>query len=159
MALKIVLCEDSEHYIRELGSRIESEPGLAGYEVDVVRTEVEFHRKVPGWIVEPPVAFILDVMLRYMNVGDDESAVPQHIRDMARKDKFFRAGIRNATTLLSIPELREIPIILHSILDEPQLRSDAAYPVPDSANVVVSKKEANGRGIIEALCACSAIAR
>ena len=51
MPPQIVLSEDSERYIEELRHLIEQEPALAGFEIDTVRTEVEFHRRLPEWTV------------------------------------------------------------------------------------------------------------
>ena len=108
------------------------------------------------WTANPPAAFVIDVMLRYMDRGDDDSHVPEQVRKQAREDKFYRAGIRNATAVLETPALREVPLILHSILDEADLRNDSKYPVPLSGNVMVCRKEANGHGIIEALAGVAA---
>jgi hypothetical protein len=142
----IVIVEDSERYMQELEQLISNVTTLAACKRDMVRTESEFYRRLPSWCSSRPNVFVIDVMIRYLNMGEDDFAVPNEIRQQAKEDKFYRAGIRCAKTLLASAKLCDIPIIIHSILDTPELNSDPKYPIPPGVHVC--KKEANGHGVV-----------
>lgn len=153
MARSIAIIEDSERYIGELTHLLRGRDGLRDFNVEVVRTEVEFYRRIPQWEADPPEAFTVDVMIPYIEDGDDDGDVPHDVKEQAAADKYLRAGVRCAKAILRSKHLSEVPVVVHSILTESDLTNDNGnnenYPLPNAPNLYVCAKEANGGGVAE----------
>lgn len=85
--------------------------------VELHETESEFVAALPGLVEYPPAVFILDVMLRWDNPGQN---IPKP--DDVRQEGFYRAGLRCMKLIRETPELAHIPIVLYTMLEEMDLR-------------------------------------
>jgi len=143
----IVIVEDFEPYAKELVEVLVDQfpelnpPGA----IQLITTEAEFHQSLEIFAAAAPKLFIVDIMLRYQDPGSSDEAVPPEIRERATRDRFYRAGIRCAKRLRDDVRFSSSSIILHTILDEADLKSDADYPMP--SNCIYVPKEGESQRI------------
>ena len=111
----ILLVEDDFMQAEGLMERIKDQLGV---ESDLISTELGFQTRFEEIAQDPPVLIIMDVMLRWA----DPQPVIQRPPD--GYDGFHRAGIRCLKMLRSDPRTKELPVILHSVLEESDVLPD-----------------------------------
>lgn len=113
--MKIVLLEDN-HFHRENIEEWLSE-NFPTLEILVFETEFEFKKNIDRLIHSPPSLFIMDIMVRWATIDDYEDP-PKEIEEKGH----YRAGFRCKDAAKERKELKDVPIILLSVLGDDELK-------------------------------------
>lgn len=108
----IVLVEDDHLQADWVESCLEE--AFEGLGVVRISTESDFYSWLEGFGDELPKLFIIDVMLRWSNAGPDMKEQPPEVK----KNGFYRAGLRCQQGIAEDQRLRDIPVILYTVLEE-----------------------------------------
>ena len=90
--------------------------------VEIISTESEFCSRLETLREDPPDVVLIDVMLRWADPAPDMPPPPTEIA----QEGFFRGGMRCLRRLLETPETREIPVVVHSVLQRDDIESEIA---------------------------------
>lgn len=121
----IVLVEDDHLQ----ANWVESCLAEAFEDLDVLRSSTEsgFYSWLEGVGEELPKLFIIDVMLRWSDPSPDMKEQPPEVK----KNGFYRAGLRCERRIAENEKLRDIPIILYTVMEtldmEGQLPADPPH--------------------------------
>jgi len=75
---RIVLLEDEEIYAAEL--RKELLPLIAPLDIEWCSTETAFISRLPVWVTEPPLLYILDMMVPWAAPSPNATKPPDEVR-------------------------------------------------------------------------------
>jgi CheY-like chemotaxis protein len=118
MARQVVIVDDSSALLATIRQAIEAS------DLDIVlqdvRSEFDFIESIGRWAANPPSAFVIDVMLRWVRPLPDSPQRPDWYRDDSR----FRAGIRCARRLHDNRSLNSSPVIFYTVLDRSDVVKD-----------------------------------
>lgn len=124
-----MIVEDNRDLALSLANELQR--ALSDADPELVLTESDFRLRLPRWVAEPPAMFIVDVMLRWSLPAREMPARPPEVTDA------YRAGFRCIEALLREPSTQHTPIIVHTVLDRPDVEHElAALP----KNVVFRRK-------------------
>jgi CheY-like chemotaxis protein len=93
---------------------------VAGADVETMSTEQAFRQSIPRLRQQPPDLVVMDVMLRWSFPSPDAAPPP----DDVVADGYYRAGLRCASLLLDDERLRDVPVLLYTILERSDLERD-----------------------------------
>lgn len=114
-----ILCVEDDHIVaKPLIDELAKEFPEA--QIDWIGTESEFYNKFEQIAADQPSIVVMDVMKLWATVGRDMQPPPEEIR----KEGIYRAGIRCALRLNSDERTKDIPIILHTVLNQADLEED-----------------------------------
>jgi len=115
--MKTLLVEDNITFGEELTEKLKQRRSFSNLEWCL--TESDFVDKFDKIKIDPPSVFVIDVMLQW-DVPRREGIRPRppEARNM------YKAGIRCAQRLLDEPKTSGLPIILYTLVDQPDLQSD-----------------------------------
>lgn len=113
--MKIIIVEDDFLQSDWLNSIIdESFPTV---EVEIIKTELDFKNKISEIENSPPQIVIMDIMVRWAFPGEKNEPPPE-----IKKASFYEAGIRCYRLMRSIENLKNVPVILYSVLSIEDVR-------------------------------------
>jgi CheY-like chemotaxis protein len=84
---------------------------------ELVRSESEFRQRLDHWRTDPPAVFVIDVMLCWAQPSRNIPDPPEEVI----QDGFYTAGLRCQALLGANERLRNIPVLLYTILDRGDL--------------------------------------
>jgi hypothetical protein len=111
----IVVVEDDYLQRDWISSLLKTE--LPRAKPELVRSEFEFRERLAHWRADPPTAFIIDVMLCW---AQPSRSIPEPPEDVAQ-DGFYTAGLRCQALLGADEHLRQVPVLLYTVLDRADL--------------------------------------
>jgi CheY-like chemotaxis protein len=107
----ILLVEDDPDQAELIKSKLNAE--FRECVVRVISTESDFRRSVDGIANDPPAVVVMDIMLRWCDVGPDMPAQPEDVL----LEGYSRAGVRCCQLLKEDPRTRNTPVVVYSVLD------------------------------------------
>lgn len=119
---RLVLFEDLVDWQDIARDRLEN----AGYSVTVIHTEEEFYRKVSEFEADPPVCFVIDMMVVWTEPALNMPPAP----DEVKKNGFRRAGARCQKKIGESKLLKSIPVVFWTILSEERLTEEYQGSLP-----------------------------
>jgi CheY-like chemotaxis protein len=132
--MRVLLVDDdslqTEWLQRELGRRLPTS------QFEEINTENEFRTQLEEIEKHPPDIILLDVMLRWTDAAEVMPPMPTDVAE----GKYYSAGFRCLKLLSEVDCLKDIPVILLTVLDESDLARDLNN-LP--ANVVYIAKTAD----------------
>lgn len=121
--MKVVLIEDNEHHAQQVQECLQTTFQDAA--VSLLRTEHEVMENIEKIAGGRTDVIILDIILPWCRIGPNMPPLPECYEIGGP----YRAGIRCLKTFLAHPAIRDIPIIVHSVVDTGQL-SDIPDDLP-----------------------------
>lgn len=118
MPLSIVIVEDD--FLQEEPMAQHLHAAFPEARIETVCTESECRAKLPAYRQDPPDVVIMDVMLRWASPSPNAPAAPP---DVVEGD-YFRAGLRCAELMSRDEKLRQVPVIMYTILERSDLERD-----------------------------------
>jgi len=113
-----VVVEDDHLQEGPLKDRLESV--FPDATVETVCTEEEFRTHLPQLRAHVPDLIVMDVMLRWADPRPDLPTPPEEVVSGG----YYRAGLRCAWLLSDDALLRDVPVILYTILERSDLERD-----------------------------------
>ena len=143
---KILIVEDDYLFAEDMRQDILSNPKFADAEIDMVCTEQEFRENFLKITLAQYDLIILDVMIRWV----EPSPEPKPIDDDVLADGYFRAGIRCLKKLRTVDATKEIPVVIHSNLDDKEIRDEMNRQHLNGVSQIVPKS-GNARKLMDAV--------
>ncbi|HMV85317.1 MAG TPA: hypothetical protein PLD20_15610 [Blastocatellia bacterium] len=114
-----ILCVDDDHIVAKpiIDALAKEFPGT---QINWVGTESEFYSKFEQIATDHPSIVIMDVMKLWARASPNLQPPPEEIK----KEGIYRAGIRCALRLNSDERTKDIPIILHTVLNQTDIEGD-----------------------------------
>ena len=119
---------------------------FVGAQVDIVSTEQEFREKFLEIRRAQYDLIILDVMIRWVEPSPDSKPID----DDVLADGYFRAGIRCLKKLRTDDATKEIPVVIHSNLDDKEIREEMNRRHLNGVSQIVPKS-GSARELMEAM--------
>ncbi|HXR46035.1 MAG TPA: hypothetical protein VN784_01230 [Candidatus Limnocylindrales bacterium] len=116
---RIVLLEDEEIYAKELQEQLL--PLIAPLDIEWCSTEVVFMSNLATWADEPPLLFILDMMVRWADPGTAAPKQPEEVHS------HFRSGIRCYRHLRKHSVFAKTPILFSTVVSTEQFQQDIPH--------------------------------
>lgn len=91
-----------------------------GSRVETVRFESDFRDRLPDYRTQRPDLVIMDVMLRWARSREDAPKEPPDVE----AGQYFRAGMRCTKLMAADEQLRDVPVIVYTILERNDLERD-----------------------------------
>jgi CheY-like chemotaxis protein len=107
-----------------------------GGQIDSVCTEHEFRERLGDLRKVAPDLVVMDVMLRWADPKPNSMDPP----DEVVQEGFYRAGLRCAELMAADNQLKDVPVILYTILEREDLERQGK---PLAANVTYMRKSAD----------------
>lgn len=126
--MEIVVVEDDPGVAREIVADVRR--WRDDTDVRVITSEYDFRQKLSAWIIRPPNLFVIDVLLRWASPARSIPERPPEATDN------YRAGLRCIQLLQQEPKIRDVPIVVHTVLDRADLTDDYRF----RANVAYLRK-------------------
>lgn len=139
--MKILLVEDD--YLQAVALRESLHTRWSDATLALISTESEFRSALDWLLVEPPDLVFIDMMLRWQNTSSENLTPPD---SSVAHDGPYRAGLRCLRLLLQYPETRNVPILVHTVLDRSDLAEELCR-LPQ--NVQFIQKTANTRQLVD----------
>lgn len=136
----IVLVEDDHLQAEWVESCLEE--AFEGLGVVRISTESDFYLWLDGFADESPKLFIIDVMLRWTDPAPTMKKPPPEVK----KNGFYRAGLRCQQRIAENDRLRDIPVILYTVLEELDL--EGQLPTKPS-HVIYLRKDSDPEPLIK----------
>ena len=144
--MKILIVEDDYLFAEDMRQDILSNPKFAGSQVDMVCTEQEFREKFADIIRAKYDLVILDVMIRWVEPSPEQKP-PE---DDVLEEGYFRAGIRCLQKLRGNDATKEIPVVIHSNLDDKKILEEMNRRGLNGVSKIVAKS-GSARELMDAL--------
>lgn len=141
--MHIVIVEDDFRQAAWMNERIKGRWPAAN--VERLNTELDFREALPRLAAHPPSLIILDVMLRWQDLSPTMVARP----DDVKAEGVYRAGLRCERLLAQDERTRDVPVILYTTLDAPDMQGPLKV-LP--CNVRYVRKDTEARELLEAIC-------
>jgi len=113
--MKIVHVEDDHLLAAEIEQEIKKQ--FPGAQIELIRTESEFRRRLPELVASRPDLFIIDVMLRWADTAPNLPEPPAEVMKEGR----FSAGVRCQRLLTEKDST--IPVIFFTVLENSDLEA------------------------------------
>jgi CheY-like chemotaxis protein len=127
--MKIILVEDDYTQAQFLTRELKAEfPESA---VTLIGTEKAFRASLEEIANSPPDVFVIDIMLKWTDVGRDREASPPDVR----AGKFHRAGFRCVKLLERGERTKKIPVVLYSMVELTEFTTEARE-LPDHVHLL-----------------------
>ena len=145
--MRIVLLEDDPHQSKWIQEQIQR--AYSDAEFTVIATEVEFVRSLHSGVFReaPPVAFVLDIMVRWTDPSPKIEEPPADVQF----EGFYRAGIRCLRRLRKNHELSKVPVVLFTILDSTDLDHDLMPLKAEGLEFTLIRKEHSTPKLLKAI--------
>lgn len=138
---RIVLVEDESIYAEELQQKLL--PLIAPLDIEWCSTEAVFISCLPEWANEPPLLFILDMLVPWARPNPNVPKPPDDVRSP------HRAGIRCYRRLRKYPVFATTPILFSTVVSSEQFRRN--IPHKDLAVSVYQKVRCSVHDIAHAI--------
>jgi len=121
--IRLIVVEDDHLQAESLSEHLRR--AFGDVHIQILRTESEFRDAMPALRAKVPDVVVMDVMLRWTNPRPDQPAMPADVV----AGGYYRAGLRCAQLLFKDSQLRDVRIILYTILELSDLtRNDRSLP-------------------------------
>jgi CheY-like chemotaxis protein len=107
-----------------------------------IATEQEFYALVQGISDDYPDVIIIDIMLRWADPSRDMAPPPEEVQEGG----FYRAGIRCERKLAGRDDMRNIPVILYTVLERIDLENEIDGL---ASNVTYLRKDSDSSALTE----------
>ena len=91
-----------------------------GSQVETIRFESDFRDRLEHYREARPDLVIMDVMLKWARSREDAPAEPPDVAE----GQYFRAGMRCTRLMAADENLRDVPVIVYTILERQDLERD-----------------------------------
>jgi len=135
--MRVLLIEDDQEQVRELVTALRRRFPTAY--IDVFTTQDEFENALPSIATQPPDVLISDILLRRRRVRSGDSA------RVLVNSEIAGAGFECVERFLEYESLRQVPVIVHSVLD----RGDVAAKLARFPNNVVYSRKDIDHSVVE----------
>ena len=108
--MQIVLVEDDDLQAEEIGDALRR--ALPSVKVDWICSESTFRQRLPSIKSRPPDGIIMDLLLLWAEPGPGMPTPPTEIES----ESYYRAGIRCVEILRKEPTLRNVPVVLYTVI-------------------------------------------
>jgi CheY-like chemotaxis protein len=129
MSLHFVIVEDDHLQKGPLEDRLRL--SFSGAEVTTLSSEHQFREQLTSLRDSPPDLVLMDVMLRWTLPSPSAPVPPADVAEGG----YYRAGLRCANLLAADDRLRDVPVILYTILERSDLERDDKTLPPNSSYV------------------------
>jgi CheY-like chemotaxis protein len=119
-ARKILLVED-DHMQTDFIVPI-LQRAFSGSDIKLLKTEHEFRSAMEEIAKNPPDVIVIDVMLRWTNPAPNLPRAPEDVKTGG----YYVAGIRCAKLLSENEKTNQIPVILYTVLETPDIEQALA---------------------------------
>lgn len=126
---RFVVVEDDHLQEGTLEKQLTS--GFTDATVETLYTEEEFRTHLPRLRAAVPDLVVMDVMLRWSFPRPDPPAPPEDVVTGG----YYRAGLRCARLLRDDARLRDVPVVLYTILERSDLERDGQELPPNTTYV------------------------
>lgn len=138
----IVLVEDDHLQAEWVESCLDE--AFEDLRVERISTESGFYSWLQRDLDERPVVFIIDVMLRWA----DPSPVMAEMPPAVKENGFYRAGVRCQKEIANDERLRDVPVILYTVLEDLDLEEVLRQKDP---NVAYLRKDSLAEPLIRTI--------
>jgi len=118
MSPRFVIVEDDHLQKGPLEANLQA--AFAGAQITTFISEHQFSENIHTLQNSPPDLILMDVMLRWTIPSPNSPAPPAEVAEGG----YYRAGLRCANLLLANERLREVPVVLYTILEQADLERD-----------------------------------
>jgi hypothetical protein len=134
--MRCVLVDDDQSFNKEIILDLEGRFPELKDGIEVILTEKAFRDRLTEGSTWDVGFIILDAMIHWADPSEPDLPDPETVRG-----GYFRAGIRCLTALRSRDDLAQLPVIIHSALDEDRIREKLnAEDVSQSHLEIVTKR-------------------
>lgn len=124
MSIIVILEDDKQlacNLIADLEFNLLPRIGMKPSDIVIVTSEYEFQRQLPKLVEQNPVAFIIDLMVRWV---EPSPTIPKPPREVIEQG-YYQAGLRCIRELRRL--LPEVPVWIYSVLDEESFPVDLNF--------------------------------
>lgn len=118
MSPRFVIVEDDHLQKGPLEANLQA--AFDGAQITTFSSEHQFSEHIPTLQSSPPDLILMDVMLRWALPSPNAPAPPTEVAEGG----YYRAGLRCANLLLANERLRQVPVVLYTILERGDLERD-----------------------------------
>src|ERR1017187_3901603 len=122
--MKILIVEDEKLQAQWLTENLVQ--AFPGSSIESFGTESTFVSHFEDIAAAPPDVIVMDVMLRWADPTSDLQMPP----DEVQHEGLFRAGLRCKSLLANDERTRDIPVVLHTVLERADLQGDLSSRSP-----------------------------
>ena len=112
--------------------------------VERISTESNFYSWLQGDLYARPAVFIIDVMLRWADPSSEMAEMPPSVKE----NGFYRAGVRCQKEIAKDERLRDVPVILYTVLEDLDLEEVLRQKYP---NVAYLRKDSQAEPLIRTI--------
>ncbi|HYX30780.1 MAG TPA: hypothetical protein VE863_19745 [Pyrinomonadaceae bacterium] len=97
------------------------------YHISQIKTELEFCNQLKKIAAKPPDVIIMDVMLQWTTPSENVERPPDEVKEGGH----HTAGLRCQERLRSDEKTKDIPVILYTVLEQPDLERRFGGTIPE----------------------------
>ncbi|MGB7207203.1 MAG: hypothetical protein WBD27_00950 [Pyrinomonadaceae bacterium] len=145
----ILIVEDDPDQFKFICDSLKDYNAFPKARIKPIASELEFRKRFEEIGKEKPDVIIMDIMLRWADLGRKEDSPIEFPPKEIKEEGFYRAGIRCVEMLAMGKNTKDIPIILYSILDIEDLESDLKKFPRDRVKYII--KDFDAEKIVRAI--------